>query len=679
MAAVMRWAGEAEAVRRDLVMGDLLIAGTDIPRLRKSKLPPLSFNNDRYAPSFQPLTTLDAQSKTSRSTTQGQTCGKSGFPCSLDSKLTLLPIRMATDEQQQKPPSKAELVRTFKRGKLLGILFGKYSRAWGRDDKIIEALAKAHNDGVIDVLGILDVPDLKSAVGPVFFDGQTLYCSLIPKLKSDAHSMIKATYRLIEAGGNDGAAALPARALAEWCEGDPSRPSEIFELYEGGEYEAARFLTLTLRTGAAFDRKKFLKRCHEIGRNGTDADREAAIRALGQIRPLNTHEWQRLHLTLRAAAKSGDDGPIAAAISAASELIVDAGKEQKDKTDALLQELVVAATGPFGLHQCAWALDRSKEFSADLVAEILEALVKVDLENKGTIEIVDVNLAKMIGLGMGAQVASFVTRFGAANPSDFQITSLDSVIRAFNKQSPKELDDLLVGWLLDGNSSLCHQLGDLLEKEELEGKRRDIDFAMFSLSDADFGYLARKAVGYLFMQPVTSASIVFSLCRFAPESELREMEELLFNPLAINYLSVSERLVEPISKDKSDKARPVAKAVKARVDEYLRGLRDSGKIAELHPSERQRQAEFQRHSDEMAKVGKAVNDKSVFANLFTKVVVLYGNRSVSYHRIGKEEPRRIEAEMHPHGVSIEIPRVELIDPVGLQQQLLSFRTERRQR
>jgi len=33
-------------------MGDLLIAGTDIPRLRKTKLPPLSFNDDRYAPSI---------------------------------------------------------------------------------------------------------------------------------------------------------------------------------------------------------------------------------------------------------------------------------------------------------------------------------------------------------------------------------------------------------------------------------------------------------------------------------------------------------------------------------------------------------------------------------------------------------------------------------------------------
>ena len=43
MAAVMRWAGEAEAVLRDLVMGVLLIAGTGMSRFRKSKAPsPLS-------------------------------------------------------------------------------------------------------------------------------------------------------------------------------------------------------------------------------------------------------------------------------------------------------------------------------------------------------------------------------------------------------------------------------------------------------------------------------------------------------------------------------------------------------------------------------------------------------------------------------------------------------------
>ena len=37
MAAVMRWAGESEAVRRDLVMGVLLIAETDMSRFTKSK------------------------------------------------------------------------------------------------------------------------------------------------------------------------------------------------------------------------------------------------------------------------------------------------------------------------------------------------------------------------------------------------------------------------------------------------------------------------------------------------------------------------------------------------------------------------------------------------------------------------------------------------------------------
>jgi hypothetical protein len=35
----MRWAGEVEVVRRDLVMGALLIAGTGMPRLRKGKAP----------------------------------------------------------------------------------------------------------------------------------------------------------------------------------------------------------------------------------------------------------------------------------------------------------------------------------------------------------------------------------------------------------------------------------------------------------------------------------------------------------------------------------------------------------------------------------------------------------------------------------------------------------------
>ena len=53
MAEVMRAAGEVDAVRRDFFMGILLIAGTDMPRFRKSKAPSPLVNYCRYAPQFR--------------------------------------------------------------------------------------------------------------------------------------------------------------------------------------------------------------------------------------------------------------------------------------------------------------------------------------------------------------------------------------------------------------------------------------------------------------------------------------------------------------------------------------------------------------------------------------------------------------------------------------------------
>ena len=70
MAAVMRWEGEVEGVRRDLVMGVLLIAETDMSRFKKSKsfLPSrlmmtalrLHFSHSRCSPRYPKATIRSA-------------------------------------------------------------------------------------------------------------------------------------------------------------------------------------------------------------------------------------------------------------------------------------------------------------------------------------------------------------------------------------------------------------------------------------------------------------------------------------------------------------------------------------------------------------------------------------------------------------------------------------------
>jgi hypothetical protein len=76
-------------------------------------------------------------------------------------------------------------------------------------------------------------------------------------------------------------------------------------------------------------------------------------------------------------------------------------------------------------------------------------------------------------------------------------------------------------------------------------------------------------------------------------------------------------------------------------------------------------------SDAMRKARK----KSIFAQIATESVILYGKRVVSWIKSPGDEPRRIETEMGSISTSVEVPRIDIVDPVGLQLMLFSFRAE----
>ena len=258
-----------------------------------------------------------------------------------------------------------------------------------------------------------------------------------------------------------------------------------------------------------------------------------------------------------------------------------------------------------------------------------------------------------------------------------KLKHFDSTCHAITAAEPEVWHDWINDWLLKGDFALCRQIASPLGGGELEGARLDIDFVRYRLRESDYGYLARKAISFLFLKQLSAASIILSLARSAPAKILPELEDLLVDPMLLNYSGIARSLLDPISKDRGDPARALAKRALARLNKYLDDLASVETLRELRPSERQRQLEWERHSDSMAEASRGADQKSILADLFTKVIVLYGNRSVSYHNIGDETPKRFETKMASHGVSMEIPRVDIVDPQGLQRMLFAYRAEKR--
>ncbi len=104
-------------------------------------------------------------------------------------------------------------------------------------------------------------------------------------------------------------------------------------------------------------------------------------------------------------------------------------------------------------------------------------------------------------------------------------------------------------------------------------------------------------------------------------------------------------------------------------------LKSAGTISELHPSESQREAYRRYLSRLMSKSYKDAQEKSVLLSFAKKSVLLYGSKSIDYVYSSDGQSKRMEIPLQSFGTDIKFPRMQNIDPFGMDYMLGVFRVE----
>lgn len=572
---------------------------------------------------------------------------------------------------------RAEILAHAANGSLLHAIFHDYGGRWLDDsDPTIAMLGELHNGGEIDLLGIVTRDSIQAFQGQVFWGGQQVYRALISRLQAPAEALLDVVQILIEAAGQDMAAGMPVEEFSKWCGAEPSRPKELLDLVDRKVPHADRFLTIAIKQGVAVDRPYFLDRAYGFLTGGSETERQAAINALGQIPCQSDAEWDRL-VAAFSELVSADDAIRAPLITAVARRLKDAPPGRPDE----LTGLAIAALEQHGDHTLD-AAARTLAFDPghlpdELVDAMLEALLAIKGENKGTVEMLDLALMKLVQNGHAERARRYLEPILRREEDRIELEELDSLSYTLRTTGGQVLEDWVVAWLLDGDHELCSAMNEALFGAGADEFVFRIDFARFSLADADYPYLARKAIATFFLKQSIMASLLVSLLRTAPAEAADAIVDLLVDPILINYGGIADDYLKPISQDGADPAQAGAQRALAGREAYLEGLGSIGMVPELHPSERERQLEWQRHSDSMAEAWRAARKKSIFAQIATESLILYGTRAVSWFKDHMDEQRRIETSMGSISHSFEMPRVDIVDPMGLQMMLLHFRGEDR--
>lgn len=534
------------------------------------------------------------------------------------------------------------------------------------NDKLVNIVRDVVRKTNITLFGEKDIEFLHNLNGGEFFDLQIFLCNLIPHLDISHTELMPLIVALVKQGGEDLAANQPYIAFKEWCSSDRNRSKAVVADAKKGNEHAEELICFALE--ASKDVKAAITILSESENTKLLIGSATAI---GRIKmPNKLAQAAASELTRLACEHAEQDVRNNAmfAVIALLEKHAKLGREYGRK--ALLK--AAKDPSPETLHVIASVLwMNGASLPTDELEIALGALISVDPDHGGTLSRIDMATTELIKVGRFKQISNFIKSYIARieNRNGLEIFHrLRSEIIDDNQKFKK----LLVDWFLDGETYSCASLSAVVS--------RVIDKPLiFALTKADLPNdaemqltLCRRVVGHLFLHPVTAASVLVSALKKGDLSITAEIKEILFDPLLISYGGELPDYLKRAGSGKKVRGKDSINEVLDWHVNMLEGFQGIETLTELRPSERQRQFERVRSARNMENIFQKAMEQSTLLSLVSTQTILYGKNSSSYVANPNGNLRKVDINMSEHSVVTDYPRLQIIDPHGLDFNLLQL-------
>jgi hypothetical protein len=543
-------------------------------------------------------------------------------------------------------------------------------RHWGDEaaKPLIERAVALHGDGKINLFGVVTTQYFQDLAGFDFFGGQHFFCEVIPLLSGSTEQVMSLVASLVEKAGEDLAANQPNAALVKWCKNDVQRAHSIIDAAEKGDGLACRHATFALEAAEDHDTALNWLSKHD------DERQLSAIAALGRMSYGNPDQGSGVLEALSELAKQENRDVVLANLLFAAMAIC---KSAEDFTLPALQDIVESCSelgGDQTKYQCASVLWQfGKHLPKAQVGRILDSLSNINPAHKGTLRELDHALASLFATGFPVEVTSFFEQLASNAPSAIDPEVFSSFLRVVLSADAVSVGDVLSTWLLSGNRSLCEGIAKKLGDPGLRPPEIDLSGHFSTLDEIKAIFVCRKAVGFFFFAPEVAVTFLIAAIRISNTQVRGDLADLLFDPVTLNYGGAASDALSSVSKD--DEVYGIVQDVLSRFRKYRDALGAISEIKELRPTETQRQIEWQRSNEQMRLVQKMAYQKSVFFDLVSHSTLLYGRTSQIFTDGPDGKRKATEVALQQHSTTVEIPRLQIFDPVGLEYTLLVLRNE----
>ena len=459
-------------------------------------------------------------------------------------------------------------------------------------NQVVDVMTILHNAGDLDLPKEFKQLENKAESGRDFFQLRHLFEKALPRLEASVLSIMECVQHLVKEAGEDLSAGMLIPPFIEFCKYTPTRESDALEIVLLSPEQWSDLLAPILVAGTYSDMQNYFQKAAELSFHKDVAIRRNAVHAIGQFKfPAESgYSGKSLDCFAKVIEDESDDQVLACLLGSACSICigdnstVDRGRE--------IIEAALSKGGELTLYSAASVFGfEMKKLPEEILDVFFQPFLKVDPKHAGTLSNIGYGISCLLKREDPGKGIDLLENLLLGHHGKLTIESLDHLIHSIHSQGFQLLNTLLTRWFLNGEPVLCNSIASILETIHGEEPLLKIDRAVIpSEEPALYLFLARKAIGYLFMKPVTCTSIIVSLMENNHEEELlQDLGRLLFDPILLNFCGKPYDFLKKEIAVQKDPVRNVIQTAMDAIDGYLETLRSVPDIPEMYPTQEQRE------------------------------------------------------------------------------------------
>ena len=576
--------------------------------------------------------------------------------------------------------NRADLLMGIKNGNLIETICKLEVTNLSERNSLALELVALHNEGLVDVIKAFEALTINLPDGSDYFLAQYVFAKALADINAPVPSVIRCVFNIHRYEcENQVFGTGTIEGLIAYCGKESSRVTEAIAIIEANPQEFSGLLPAILIAGSGINIHYFLAEAIRLcGENNEPAIRKQALFSIGKLNWGSVSSVpDSVYGALEGSIRFETDDEILANIIRSAFGVFQHDNAQESRIATLILS-VLDKGGDYTIHAASEIFGfNANDLPSSLLEKLFVYLARVNPINSGTLRHIDYGISQLLKNGETDTAIQFLETLLLAQPNELAMEVFSNTANAILNNNAL-MNKVCTRWFQKGDRILCEGLHTIIGEYYLSDPLLEIDSSELKSSEyINIIFVARKAIGYLFMKPISAASFLISLMHHTRDDEnLSELGMLLFNPLLLNYTGKTRDYVLRQREAELGKVKATLEQALQSIDSYLDDLKSIGNLNALHPGESQRETFYRYSSQRMENMHKAAEEKSLFHNLYSKSLLLYGRTSITYVYDFNGQPHRTLLPLQSHSFTIEHPRMDNIDPSGLDYILCIFRNER---